>query len=195
VQVIMCKRTSEISRNYAITVDAAGHARYEGTAKVDTDSEAQPYRVEFEMTTGNREKIFELARRAKYFTGKIDSGNSKIAFTGAKRLSYRDGSRSNTTEYNYSNLEAVKQLTSIFESIASTLEFGKRLAYYHRYEKLALDEELKNMESQAKDGELSEIQSVLPTLQEIIDDPSVLNVVRSRAKELIGIGSTTSSLR
>jgi hypothetical protein len=73
--------------------------------------------------------------------------------------------------------------------MAATLEYGRRLAYYHRYQKLALDDELKRMQTQARNDELSEIQSVGPVLQEILDDASVINVVRARAKELIEMGN------
>jgi hypothetical protein len=87
----------------------------------------------------------------------------------------------------------VQQLTALFQSMASTLEYGRRLAYYHRYQKLALDEELKHMEEQAKDEQLSEIQGVTPELQAIVEDSSVINVVRARAKEIIEMGSTAAA--
>jgi hypothetical protein len=175
--------------HYSISVDAAGHARYECTGKVTDDSEEQNYRAEFEMSAANRERIFEWAKQAKYFSGKIDSGNRKVAFTGTKTLSYRDGGRSNAAEYDYSPLEPVRQLTSLFQNIANTMEYGWRLAYYHRYQKLALDEELKNMEAQARRNELGEIRGVAPVLQEIFEDASVINVVRARAKEMIQMGN------
>jgi hypothetical protein len=175
--------------HYSIAVDAAGHARYECTGTIAEDSEEQTYRAEFNMSAGNRERIFEWAKQARYFAGKIDSGNNKLAFTGTKLLSYQDGQLSNTARYNYSNLEPVRDLTELFQKVGSTLDYGRRLAYYHHYQKLALDEELKRMEAQARNNELSEIQGVAPILQEILDDTSVINVVRSRAKELIEMGS------
>src|SRR5271170_6981046 len=132
-----------------------------------------------------RERIFEWAKQAHFFAGKIDSGNRKVAFTGTKILTYQDGERSFTAKYNYSSMPVVQQLTALFQNMAGTLEYGRRLAYYHRYQKLALDEELKRMESQAKNNELSEIQGVAPVLEEIFEDTSVINVVRARAKELI----------
>jgi hypothetical protein len=76
--------------------------------------------------------------------------------------------------------------------MGSTLEYGRRLAYYHRYQKLALDDELKHMEEQARNSDLSEIEAVAPALQEIVDDGSVINVVRARAKELIQMGSSAA---
>jgi hypothetical protein len=181
--------------HYSIAVDASGHVRYECIGKIVEDSDEQPYRAEFEVSAGNRERIFGWAKQARYFAGEIDSRNHKLASTGTKLLSYQDGERSNTARYNYSNLVAVQQLTSVFQTMAGTLEYGQRLAYYHRYQKLALDDELKRMEAQAKNNELSEIQGVAPVLQEIFDDTSVINVVRARAKELIQMGSNTAARR
>jgi hypothetical protein len=110
-------------------------------------------------------------------------------------LSYQDGQRSNTARYDYSNLTPVRQLTVLFQNIAATMEYGRRLTYYHRYQKLALDEELKRMEAQAKNNDLSEIQGVGPVLQEIYDDVSVINGVRARAKELMEMGSGATAKR
>ena len=175
--------------HYSISVDATGHARYECTGKVAEDSEEETYRAEFEVSAGNREKIFERAKQAHYFAGNIDSGNRKMAFTGSKILSYQDGQRSNTERYNYSNLVAVQQLTALFQNMEETLEYGRRLSYYHRYQKLALDEELKRMEAQARNNQLSEIQGVAPVLREIFEDTSVINGVRARAQELMQMAS------
>jgi hypothetical protein len=178
--------------HYSIAVDSIGHARFECTGKITQDSEDQTYRAEFEMSARNRERIFDWTKRAQYFAGNVDAGNRKLAFTGTKTLTYQDGTRSSTAKYNYSNVAAVQQLTVLFQNMATTLEYGHRLAYYHRYQKLALDEELKHMEAQAKNGELIEIQSVTPVLREIVEDTSVINVVRARAKQLIEMGSTAA---
>jgi hypothetical protein len=181
--------------HYLIAVDASGHARYECNGKVAEDSEEEAYRAEFEVSAGNRERIFLLAKQAQYFAGEIDSGNHKLASTGTKLLSYQDGKRSNSSRYNYSNLEPVRQLTALFQRMAATQEYGQRLAYYHRYQKLALDDELKHMETQARNNELSEIQGVAPVLQRILDDTSVINGVRARAKELLQMGNSAAGLR
>lgn len=174
---------------YSITVAADGRAHYQCTCSVDASSDLDTFRSDFEISTANRQKIFDLAKQAKFFTGKVDSGNSKLAFTGTKELSYSDAQRSSTARYNYSNLEPVRQLTTLFQQIAATQDYGRRLAYYHRYQKLALDEELKHMEEQARNDELAEIQSIEPVLREIVDDNSVINVVRAGAKELIDMGN------
>jgi hypothetical protein len=87
----------------------------------------------------------------------------------------------------------VQQLTALFQNMGSTLDYGRRLTYYHRYQKLALDDELKRMEAQARNHELDEIQGVAAVLQEIVEDSSVINVVRARARELIEMGNSATA--
>jgi hypothetical protein len=176
--------------HYSISVQSNGSASYECIGKISKDSDdSEPYQSTFRFSDATRARIFDLAAKAQYFSAKIDSGNQKLAFSGAKKLSYKDGARNFTADYNYSSLPPVQELTSLFQGVSATLEFGRRLAYYHRYQKLALDEELKTMESQARNGSLAELQAVKPILQEIYDDTSVINVVRARAQKLIEMGT------
>jgi hypothetical protein len=175
--------------HYSFTVDSDGHAKYESVARISSDSEnRETYHADFQFSPGARARIFDLAAQAHYFSGKIDSGNRKIAFTGTKKLTYHDAGRNNTAEFNYSTVAPVQQLTTLFQSVAATMEFGRRLAYYHRYQKLALDEDLKRMEAQAQDNQLAEILAVEPILREIVEDTSVINVDRAHAQRLIDLG-------
>lgn len=175
---------------YSITVQSDGHAHFECTAKISADSEdRESYAADFNFSDASRTRIFDLAAQAHYFSGKVDSGNRKLAFTGAKKLAYKDEQRNFTADYNFSPVPAVQQLTTLFQNVAATLEFGRRLTYFHRYQKLALDEELKRMEEQARQGDLAELQAVKSVLQEIFDDPSVINVVRARAQQIMEMGN------
>lgn len=175
---------------YSISVQSDGHAHYECSARISASSDDhETYEAEFNFSDAARTRIFDLAAQAHYFSEKIDSGNHKLAFTGAKKLTYRDDQRNFTADYNFSPLAAVQQLTALFQNVAATLEFGRRLVYFHRYQKLALDEELKRMEEQARHGDLAELQAVKPILQEIFDDPSVINVVRAHAQQIMEIGN------
>jgi len=176
---------------YSISVQSDGHASYECTARTSADSDdRETYETEFDVSDATRTRIFDLAAQAQYFSGRIDSGNRKLAFTGAKTLSYRNDQRNFTGDYNFSQLPAVQQLTALFQNVGATLEFGRRLTHYHRYQKLALDEELKRMEEQARHGDLAELQAVKPVLQGIFEDPSVINVVRARAQQIMEMGNS-----
>ena len=179
--------------HYSIAVRSDGHAHYESSGKISAESDARDdYQTDFTLSDATRARIFELAVQAHYFSGKVDSGNKKLAFTGAKKLVYKDGRRNSSADYNYSQQPAVQQLTTLFQSVAATMEFGRRLTYFHRYQKLALDDELKRMEDQAKRGDLAELQAVSPVLKEIYEDTSVINVVRARAQRIMGMQALPS---
>jgi len=176
--------------HYSISVQSDGRAKYESSGKVSKDSEEdETYQSDFTLSEATRTRIFDLAVQSHYFSGKIDSGNKKLAFTGAKKLVYKDGQHDTSAEYNFSSQLPVQQLTTLFQSMAATLEFGRRLTYYRRYQKLALDDEMKRMETQARGGELAELDAVKPILQQIYDDPSVIKVVRARAKMIMDMGN------
>jgi hypothetical protein len=186
--------------HYSLTVDSSGHGTYisgkpeSGTQKASADADSDsdtttisdtPWRYEFQLSDATRARVFDLAKRADYFKGNLDYGKGKVASTGAKTLIYKDALHTSQATYNYSNKPAVEELTRTFQSIAATLEFGHRLDYSHHYQKLALDEELKQMQEMAKSGSLEELQAVAPILKKIADDPSVMNVSRARAEQLL----------
>ena len=180
--------------HYAISVQSDGRAHYESSGKISNDSDARDdYQTDFTFSDAARAQVFDLAKAAHYFFGKVDSGNKKLAFTGSKKLVYSDAHRTSSAEYNFSPVASVQQLTSLFQNVSATLEYGRRLSYYHRYQKLALDDELKHMEDQARRGELSELQAVHPVLQQIYDDGSVLNIVRARAQRIMSMGKTVAA--
>jgi len=172
--------------HYSFSVQSDGQTHYESSGRISPDSdERSDYQTDFTFSDATRARIFALAAQAHYFSGKIDSGNKKLAFTGNKQLTYKDGRRNTTAEYNFSTVPAVQQLTALFQDVAATLEFGRRLSFYHQYQKLALDDELKHMEDQARHGELAEIQAVKPVLEQIYEDSSVMNFVRARAQRIM----------
>lgn len=172
--------------HYSFSVQADGHATYQSSGKIsEASDERDSYQTQFIFSEATRVRVFQLAAQAHYFSGKIDSGNKKLAFTGTKKLEYTDAKRNSSAEYNYSSQPAVQQLTTIFQTVSATLEYGRRLTYFHKYQKLALDDELKQMEDQARHGEITELQAVKPVLQRIYDDPSVMNVDRARALRII----------
>jgi hypothetical protein len=186
-----------IPDHYVLSVSSDGHASYDSTGKLTPDAEpGDPYHTDFMLSPASCKRIFDLAAKAKFFQGKIDSGRNNIASTGAKVLTYSSGDQHTRAEYNYSPVPAVQEITSYFQSLSSTLEFGRRLDFYYHHQKLALEAELKRMEEMAKEKSLEEIQAVAPILQQIAADHSVLNVSRARAQRLLlGSGASVAPQR
>jgi len=184
---------NSIPDHYMISVAADGQATYDSTGKLTPEGETpEPFHLDFQVTPATTAKIFELSAKAKYFEGKVDSGKKNLAWTGQKTLTYKDGERNTRAEYNYSPSVSVQQVTSIFQNLSTTLEFGRRLHYYHHYQKLALDDELKRMEEMNRGGSLVEVQAVAPILREITNDTTVMNVARARAQRLLAATATAS---
>jgi hypothetical protein len=195
---------SSSPEHYVITVDSAGHATYASGPSPSTKKSAsgsdssdsdegnlapaipdEPFELSFQMSESNRAKIFQLAERAGYFAGELDYKKGRVANTGSKTLAYHDGARQTQARFNYTAKAPAQELTSLFQNISTTLEFGRRLQYLHRYQKLALDEELKRMEQMNKEHSLDELQAVAPMLKQIVADSSVMNVSRGRAERLL----------
>ena len=141
------------------------------------------------------EQIFSTARAEKFFAIRCEDGKDKIAYQGTKQLSYQGPDGSGSCTYNWSKSAAIAKLTALFESIAFTLEEGRRLAVEHKHDRLALDAELGELLTAVKEGRALEVQSIQPVLQEIAEDEAVLDRARKRAKKLLDAGNTTASLR
>jgi hypothetical protein len=143
------------------------------------------YHRNFQITPSLKARIFDLAKLANYFDGDFDFRKHNVAFTGKKTLVYSDGARSTQATYNWSENQAINELTDIFNRISQTFEFGQRLAFEYRFQKLELDKELGTMEEIAKRGGLAELHVTVPLLQQLSTDHSVMHVARERAARLL----------
>jgi hypothetical protein len=175
-----------------ITVSSDGHCLYDSSGKLSPEAQDDTFHLGFSISPKTRERIFDLAKRAHYFQGDVDSKKRNLASTGAKTLAYKDTQRSSQATYNYSSVPAIGELTQLFQNLSTTLEFGRRLRYFHRYQKLALDDELKRMDEMAQQNSLAELPIVAPILQQIAEDSSVINPVRARAQRLLARAGSVS---
>ncbi|MGB8013742.1 MAG: hypothetical protein WCF68_19175 [Terriglobales bacterium] len=175
--------------HYSIRIPSDNPAHYQSTGRLSAASDdTDNFDFDFTLAAATRQKIFALAAKGGYFQKDVDSHHKGLAFTGKKTLGYKDGQRSGESTFNYSDIPAVQELTSLLQSLSATLEFGHRLDYDRHYQKLALDEELKRMEEMAHSNQLVEVAAIQPILDRIIADPSVINVTRARAQRLLDRG-------
>jgi hypothetical protein len=175
--------------HYSIRVQSDGAAHYQSSGRLSVDSadtgDTDNFDLDFTLAAPTRLKIFDLAAKAGYFQKDVDAHRKNVAFSGKKTLAYKDEQRTGESTYNYSSNSAVDELTSLMESLSVTLEFGHRLQYDRRYQKLALDDELKHMEDLDRNHELVEVRAIQQVLDQIIADPGVINVTRARAQRLL----------
>lgn len=172
--------------HYSIRIQADGVSHYDSTGKLSADSDqTDSFGFDFTASPEFRQKIFALAAKAGYFQKDVDSRHKNLAFTGKKTLTYQDVQRHGESTFNYATHPAVQELTTLFQSLSSTLEYGHRLHYDYRYQKLALDAELKRMEEDSRSTQLVELSAIAPILKQIVEDSSVMNVSRARAQRLL----------
>ena len=187
---------------YTITVDSSGRGHYvsrdaadaaktpeqagpEGASQADPDFE-----LEFDLSPATRDLIFQLAKDANYFAGDYDYKAHRMADTGKKVLTYAGPGKTFQTTYNWSENKAIARLTRIFQGISNTIEHGRKLQFLKRFDRLGLEAELKGMEEMAQSGDLAEIQIIAPTLENIANDPNILNMARQRARRLLALNGS-----
>src|SRR5208283_2361584 len=106
--------------NYTITVDDAGDTHFEGVGNPIDSGDGDAFSEDFTMSDANRQKIFELARKADYFQRNLEAKQKDIARTGQKTLQYHGRAADNAQNisasavYNYSSSSDVQELTRIF---------------------------------------------------------------------------------
>ena len=169
-----------------ITVQATGPAKYISRNPFKPPEEADPdYVLAFTMSPANAEKLFRDAKAANYFNGDFRFKKHTVSSTGKKTLTYADPARHFETTYDYSENKAIQEITDIFFGISSTIEYGRKLQFLRRFDKLGLEAELKGMENAAENHNLAELHIIAPTLESIANDATVLNIARQRAKRLV----------
>jgi hypothetical protein len=180
--------------HYAISVDATGRAAYKSTAPQDDNTAYStpgqqpaeaPYMVKFTMSQPVRDQVLALAKRLDYFNGNFDYTKTRVANTGAKTLIYADPTRHFEANFNWSQNPDVMELTRIFQNISTTLEFDRRLQDHIRHQKLALEDDLKQLQDAVSHNNAAEVQLLAPTLQKIANNASILHIARRRAQELL----------
>jgi len=172
-------------QNVTITVSADGHTKYVSHSAAKPPDEADDYHTEFVISAACKDKLFRSASEANYFDGDFAFKKHTVASTGKKTLTYTDPTRNFGTTFDYSENKAIQEASSTFQGISSTVEFGRKLQFKHRFDKLGLEDELKGMESAAENHDLVELQLIAPVLESIVEDSSVLNIARQRAKKLL----------
>ena len=160
-----------------------GHASPDDTAALPSEGQDRAIQI----TSPTVERIFEIARAKKYFNITCETGDSHLAFTGKKELSYQGSDGHGSCTYNYSKDPKIQWLTTEMQGIAATLEEGRRLQLEHEHGRLSLDAELETLEQMAMNGQALELQNVAETLIAIVKDDAVLQRAQKRARHLLAI--------
>ncbi len=170
---------------YQITVNQNGQATYESRPHAaDDQPTGEPYTLQFIMSQPSRTRVFQIANALHDFEGNFET-RAKIAQTGKKTLTFRQGDKENRTTLNYSDNPQMNELISLFQKMSTTFETAQKLDYDIRFDKLGLDRDLKSLVQLDKGNQLAELQVIAPTLERIANDESVMNIARQKARQLL----------
>jgi len=172
-------------QSYSIQVQADGKTHFEGNPNPSQGGDTDPVKVDFVMSDANRQRVFDSARKLNYFQGDFDSHLKHIAQTGAKTLVYKSAKVRGSTTYNYSPNPDVQQLTQLFLGLATTLDFGRKLAWNYRYDKLGMNQSLRELEELRANHQVDELSAIESILRKIASDPSLMHISRQSAQQLL----------
>jgi hypothetical protein len=172
---------------FQIAIDSTGRGSYQSQAHTEpNETPGDPYILKFEASQKLRNEVFSDAKALNYFNMDLKyAGKTNIANTGDKTLSYTAEGKTTKASYNFSDNPKAQELTKLFQQMSTTFELGRQLDYAVRYDKLGVDQRLKQLESLERDHAAPGLSVLVPILERILNEPTTMNISRQRANFLI----------
>jgi hypothetical protein len=169
---------------YSIAIDSTGTATYQ-SAPASIERTGVPYTVEFQVSDRTRRTAFNVTRQLDFFREPAGESLTSAQNSSVRTLAYHDSQLHNQVTYGASPDSEIEELTSVFEGISETLEFGRRLAHLHEHDRSALDGELDRLQTSADRRTLRELPVIAPILLSIASDNRVESASRDKAEALL----------
>lgn len=129
-------------------------------------------------------RVFDTAQRHNWFNESCES-HLKVAFQGWKKLSYTGPEGSGSCTFNYSKDREIQNLGDSLQAVAETILEGERLEMLLEHDPLGLDKEMEYLVEAVDDGRAQQICAIRGILQKLVQDESVMERVRKRARILL----------
>jgi hypothetical protein len=162
-----------------IKVTEPGKATFE-IRQLDDEASPEP----FEVGPAVRRKIFELAADLKNFAINDLDIQKRIANLGQKTFRYERDSETHETSFNYTLNASANQLMQIFDGLARQQGDMVLLERRAKYDRLGINDALRQFESDMDNRLLPEPERLLPILDQIAADSHFVEIARSRARAL-----------
>jgi len=162
-----------------IKIGAQGKATFE-IRQLEEDPDPEM----FEVGAPVRQKIFELAANLKNFaTADLDI-QKRIANLGQKTFRYERDSEVHETTFNYTLNASANMLMQIFEGLARQQGDLVLLERRVKYDRLGVNDALRQFESDMDHRLLPEHERLLAVLDQIGADSHFVDIARTRARAL-----------
>lgn len=169
---------------YSVAIDSTGTATYQ-SAPNSAERTGVPYSVEFAISERTRRSAFNVAHELNFFNAEIPVTTGSPQQTYVHTLAYHYGQTRYQITYAGSPNTDIQELTSVFEELSETLEFGRRLHWLYEHDRSALAPELEKLQVSAEQHHLRELQALTTILSSIVADGSIDVTARQRAQWLL----------
>jgi len=176
--------------SYSIAVDAAGTATYQ-SAPESVGRTGAPYTLEFHVSDRTRRTIFNVVHGLDFFRGEVPVQPVSTVNDTARTLTYHDLSFSTQLAYSNSSNSDIEELTSIFEEVSETVEYGRRLAYLEQHDKSRIPAQLKALKTDADRHFVRELQAIASVLKGLVADTGLDAESRRTAQALLDRSSVS----
>lgn len=162
-----------------IKIEDHGKASFE-IRQLEEDPDAEP----FEVGSPVRQKIIELAADLKNFAIADLDIQKRIANLGQKTFRYERDAEVHETTFNYTLNASATQLMQIFEGLARQQSDLVLLERRVKYDRLGVNDALRQFESDMDHRLLPEPERLLPVLDQIGADSHFVEIARTRARAI-----------
>jgi|SRR5581483_512934 len=169
---------------YSLVMDSLGNTTYESTMET-IEQTGIPFTVKFPASPSTSRIIFRTVEQLRFLKEPVRGLSQGPANSSVKTLAYRDPKIEKELTYRSARNALVQQLTSLFQGVSLTLQFGYRLTYMREHGNKGIEAELQRMQQMAERGQLRELAAVTPLLRDIAADPTLDNSVRQRAEAVL----------
>jgi hypothetical protein len=159
--------------------------REDGTASADVRQLSQEAAPEtFEVGPRVYQRIFALARELRFFQGADLDVHRRVAYLGQKTFRWEKGGEAYETQFNYTLHATASQLQALFEGLAQQQSNLATLEQKLRYDRLGVNDALRQFEADLNQRALPEPERFLGVLERIAADTRLIEVARQRARAL-----------
>jgi hypothetical protein len=129
-----------------------------------------------------------------FFRGEVPVQPVSTVNDTARTLTYHDLSFSTQLAYSNSSNSDIEELTSIFEEVSETVEYGRRLAYLEQHDKSRIPAQLKALKTDADRHFVRELQAIASVLKGLVADTGLDAESRRTAQALLDRSSVSGQL-
>jgi hypothetical protein len=166
----------------SITAEKDGSVAYKESA----DDEPETFKIE----PGAAAAMFDLAEKLGRFKSPLESG-LKVANMGQKTFRWENGSEKNEAKFNYSLDENARLLHDWFERITETEALVLQLRRAVRYDRLGVNDAVLKIHAAWDRKRLVGLEQLLPLLDRVASNESLINMARERARALAEVFRAT----